>query len=73
MTSIRCISEILLDFTMNLACVLQERPEAKPSQVCVFSQKRASECASMVRGRKRMLFELGEVQTQTVHGSLCEM
>lgn len=70
---IRCISEILVDFSMNLGPVFRVRPEAKPSQcVCVSSQKRASECAWMAKGRKQTLFELGAVQTQTVHGSLCE-
>lgn len=40
--------------------------------VCASSQKPASECAWMAMGRKWTLFELGAVQTQTVHGSLCE-
>lgn len=38
---IRCISEILPDFSMNLAPVFRARPEAKPLPgLCASSQKR---------------------------------
>lgn len=39
--------------------------------LCVSSQKPAWVCAWMARRWKYRLFELGAVQTQTVHGSLC--
>lgn len=42
---IRCISEILVDFSMNLAPVFRVRPEAKPSRfVCVFTKASLRVC-----------------------------
>lgn len=67
---IRCISEILVDFSMNLPLVFQVRPEAK-SSVCLHKSEPQSVLEWQGR-RKYTLFELGAVQTQTVHGSLCE-
>lgn len=44
---IRCISEILPDFSMNLAPVFRARPEAKPSRfVCVFTKASLRVCLS---------------------------
>lgn len=71
--SIRCISYILVGFSMNLApwyCSCDLRPSLR--SLCGSLQKRTSECAWTARRRKHMLFELGAEQTQTVHGSQCE-
>lgn len=42
-------------------------------RLCVSSQKRGLRVCLNARGRKRELFEVGAVQTQTAHVSLCEI
>lgn len=59
---IRCISEILVDFSMNLPFVFRLRPEAK-SSVCLHKSEPQSVLERQGR-RKYTLFELGAVQTQ---------
>lgn len=61
---------LITQWTWPLFSQCDPRPSLPSS--CELSQKQASECAWTAMGRKRTLFELGEVQTQTVHGSLCE-